>query len=301
MKIKSISIERALLPWLVLFASPALAGVQCDKPIWVDKQFTETCVPEKNPLHFSFEVRGKRYDEYAVVPENVTIRKNGEVTQQFPLEGYGWQIGFHDESGIAGAFGMTDINFDGYEDIEVLWGTGNANSSFVYWLYDPVTQSFDRQEDKNSLGGMFIEPDPKTKTIDVSSRGSCCDYLSERYHWVDTRLLVKSDTNVGILTLCSFPSLISGTVEGGDNCLKTYYCGTRTNQYDDAQNLISTTIHIPYDFCQGDSVLNLTKIEQIKEYIESLQGKNRKNMKINLVDSGALEITFDPPVKDETY
>lgn len=76
-----------------------------------------------------------------------------------------------------------DANFDGYKDLQILSNCGaTGNCSYDFFLYDPVTNQFVRNEFlSNNLSSP--EFDEKKKQITTHSNGSASDWQNETYQY----------------------------------------------------------------------------------------------------------------------
>ncbi len=74
----------------------------------------------------------------------------------------------HDGSLIPGSITFEDVTFDGYKDIVLLYSAGAYNFTYLYFAYDPYTESF---ESKPLLEATNPDFDREAKTITSYTKG----------------------------------------------------------------------------------------------------------------------------------
>ncbi|MDY2712460.1 MAG: hypothetical protein SOV73_03905 [Candidatus Faecivivens sp.] len=112
------------------------------------------------------------------------IGYNGEIQQTL----------FHDgNEGIvpdASTLLARDMNFDGYEDILLCASSGNVNTYYYLWLYDPAEGNFVAYPGFEQYSAPT--PNADTQQITTYERGSAIDYTQASYVWDDTGSLVRA-------------------------------------------------------------------------------------------------------------
>jgi len=76
-------------------------------------------------------------------------------------------------------FHPDDLNFDGYQDIYTMIGSGSGGEWGCIWLYNPAAGKFDYSEKFSRLANYAL--DPITKTIGSSWRGGAETWSVEKY------------------------------------------------------------------------------------------------------------------------
>ncbi len=143
------------------------------------------------------------------------------------------EVGFGCERLVIGV--NEDVNFDGYNDISYIPSfSAGPNTSYVYWIFNPKTQQF--VKDEILEGVISPEFDKKNKLIASSWRGSAVDYGTDIYRYVDNKLIkitscewsgsgnvsslkvsqlkngkmevVKKAKGGGLLKYCDYPNLL---------------------------------------------------------------------------------------------
>lgn len=212
----------------------------CGKHIIKDKTITVQCDFQEGKDHIStilsgsFEFSGStdienKNDIDWIHLSKLIIIKNDKISQEINLKSVETGIRI---DGFDGAVKPMDLNFDGYDDIQ-LWTSPSAgiDSSYEYWLYNPKIGLFDTTDLGKKLSGFDIIPDAKTKTVSVKEHSGCCYNYETTYHWIDKELLRKSSLYYGVL------------VGNG--------CGQTTTHYNDNEEILREDIE-PSDYCKGD-------------------------------------------------
>ncbi len=221
----------------------------CQKHIIKNKQISIKCAFPESKEHISTLISGSfEFYEYAntetekdidwIHLNKLVILKNGRKSQEINLESVENGIRL---SGVAGAVQLMDLNFDGYDDIQ-LWvsPTAGANSSYEYWLYNPDTQQFEYNNLKDKLFGFDVTPDPKSKTIFIQSHSGCCYNWERTYHWIGNELRKKTELYYGSIAI------------PGNTPLEEFYaCGQTIDHYNDNEEIVSMDIE-PSSYCKGD-------------------------------------------------
>jgi hypothetical protein len=134
--------------------------------------------PQGPVYSFFFNVR-LNPDGRRVVPSIRVVRDNSEVQE----------LKVHDMMPMPAKkkffFGGVDINFDGFQDLEILTSRGAANASADYWIFKPDTGKFDY------LGNYPIftidAEKHRLKTYERGGYGGMV-YTSSEYAFVDGKL-----------------------------------------------------------------------------------------------------------------
>lgn len=110
-------------------------------------------------------------------------------------------------------FTTEDVNFDGYQDLKLLyhWGA-SGNTYYHYWLFDPTSQLFQRATAFDELSNPTVFPETKTiSTFSVGGMAGCIYFngtyavdpegnlsllYSEGQDWVDEIQFKKTITEV---------------------------------------------------------------------------------------------------------
>ncbi|MGN0660762.1 MAG: XAC2610-related protein [Oscillospiraceae bacterium] len=74
-----------------------------------------------------------------------------------------------------------DCNFDGYNDISVIYSRGTVNSYYHFWIYDEDAKLFFENETLRLMASPNFNSD--TKTVSSYEKGSASDYISSVYEW----------------------------------------------------------------------------------------------------------------------
>lgn len=129
-----------------------------------------------------------------------------------------------DEQPALSEANVTDVNFDSYLDIHILYYTASGgNDAEIFWLYNPQQKAFVYNDELSGLPG--VEIDKVNKTILSSSH--CClgsESQTEIYRWTEmgqleliekrtTKPLVPQPTDLRASPECSNPYLVTETVE----------------------------------------------------------------------------------------
>ena len=135
-----------------------------------------------------------KIDDDRAVPETIEVRADGKLRQTLTVESNGVEL----NSLATQAFTSIDLNFDGYDDLQVWTATSaGPNSGYAFWLYDPAKMQFDRREDLDyKFSGFELDSDPATKTIGVSG-ASVAAHGGRHLSWVGTQLLQTIDVESG--------------------------------------------------------------------------------------------------------
>lgn len=84
-----------------------------------------------------------------------------------------------------------DLNFDGYSDIAVLQNNATANTSELYWLYNPAKKKFEESVELEAITSAVF--DHQNKEITSFWRSSCCDHGFSTYRYLNGKLLLVSE------------------------------------------------------------------------------------------------------------
>jgi len=93
---------------------------------------------------------------------------------------------------------LHDMNFDGALDIDVVLSTGAYNQGHVYWLFDPKSRSFVRNQE---LAGLIWPIFDATKQeIRAGGRIGGPSYIDGRYQWIAGKLetMFEEITDLGV-------------------------------------------------------------------------------------------------------
>ncbi|HZS42737.1 MAG TPA: hypothetical protein VFA52_00780 [Candidatus Paceibacterota bacterium] len=149
--------------------------------------------PNQSP--YTFNLLGSEYDTII----GIDVIKDGKKIQHIAMDNKAEGPYMFEPSYSTDFFHSADINFDGYNDIEMdtcFGATGNVCRT--YFLFNPQTSQFDYSEDFSKMSGL---PDPVTKTI-LTHGNSCadCNYDAE-YKVVNNKpVLVKGvDSEHGVV------------------------------------------------------------------------------------------------------
>ena len=101
-----------------------------------------------------------------------------------------------DESmALYGGFEFQDMNFDGYLDILCAHNVGNhGDVSYMIWLFNPSTFTFEYNEDFSNLGG---NPTPDESSHCISVGGTTCAFgcfYTATYHVENNKLTLIAET-----------------------------------------------------------------------------------------------------------
>lgn len=108
-------------------------------------------------------------------------------------EGETYQTLFHD-----GLEGITpdettllarDVNFDGNDDIMLMYASGMVNSYYYLWLFDPAEGNYYPCPDFSNLSSPAISA--STQRITTNQRDSAINYSQEVWKWDEAGSLVK--------------------------------------------------------------------------------------------------------------
>lgn len=108
-------------------------------------------------------------------------------------EGETYQTLFHD--GIEGIIPdettllARDVNFDGNDDILLMYTAGTVNSYYYLWLFDPAEGTFYPCQDFSQLSSPTISA--STQRITTYQRDSAVNFVQEVWKWDDTGMLEK--------------------------------------------------------------------------------------------------------------
>lgn len=87
------------------------------------------------------------------------------------------------------AFRLVDVNFDGYDDIEVFGWAPSNTIPYLYWLWDDGAQRFTYSFCMQVTG---IDPETKTITVEYKDGPGGARYCVETYEWRDGELALVS-------------------------------------------------------------------------------------------------------------
>jgi hypothetical protein len=91
-----------------------------------------------------------------------------------------------------------DLNFDGYEDLELLlWSNGHLEKQlYCIYLWDPATSRFFYSSDATDTLGGDPDPDPGRKTISTFNDFFGGEYESDTFQWVEHKLVRTSSISM---------------------------------------------------------------------------------------------------------
>jgi len=88
-------------------------------------------------------------------------------------------------------FEAVDLNFDGYEDVQLLIMRGvTGNRVYSHWLFDPKTDRFVRHQELDKAVNPI--PDPATKQLKTFWNGGGT-YTARVYHWEEGKLVLERE------------------------------------------------------------------------------------------------------------
>ena len=253
----------------------------CGKYVIKDNMITVKCDFPESIEHISTVLEGsskcfgeicREVDLDDIRLNKLLILKNSKKSQEINLESV--EIGIRLDS-FAEAVKLMDINFDGYDDIQ-LWAspTASANTIYEYWLYNPKTGLFDATDLGKKLFGYYIVPDSKTNTILVKSHSGCCYNWEKTYHWVGNELRKKMVRYYGALA-----------AEG---------CGQTITHYNDNEEVLSMEVE-PSGYCKGDEH---NEPMSLKPYISMLKnGEKDGNYALKKKAGGKYTVIYNKPSK----
>lgn len=251
----------------------------CGRPKMSGLRFSVTCDALNDPLRLAFVLSGTSDGEKTAgrATLKTLAAKAGARTQTLAVEGDVWM------DGVSGAVELMDVNFDGFDDIK-LWTATSAgpNSGYSYWLYDPKTAGFKASDIGDKLSGFDIDLDPKAKTVRAGGRASCCLWEGTTYRWVRSELRVVAIDMTGMLSLSRIP----GLVMDGD----AQVCGTETDRYDAAENLVTTELAI--EGCEDDDGKTESKPADILSALE----RHPKGFTLRIKDQQHFTVVYDKPL-----
>jgi len=79
-----------------------------------------------------------------------------------------------------------DFNFDGITDISINADGSTANTSSLYWLYEPSKKVFVTSDELNGVSSAQF--DSRNKEVISYWRGSCCDHGRSTYKFIHGKL-----------------------------------------------------------------------------------------------------------------
>lgn len=91
-----------------------------------------------------------------------------------------------------------DVNFDGYNDLEVINQVGNYWSSSSFWLYNKKTKRYDYYKPMDTIVNPLV--DKKNKAITSNYHIGPTDYYYKVYEWKNNKLIMthfQADENNG--------------------------------------------------------------------------------------------------------
>lgn len=256
----------------------ALTGptlVACAKPVMAGTNFTLRCVAPNSPAHLTAVVSGKK-GEYDAELAKLTLTANGK-TASFALSDASIPFDI-----LTSAVELMDVNFDGFDDVKLTTSTSaGPNMGYGYWLYMPKTGGFAESDAGAQLSGFDVTPDAKTKTIAVSARGSCCDWVRAVYAWKGSTLLMRSDTDSGQFSALDIP--------GYDGQI----CGSSTRHHDDQGRITRIDLELG---ATEDADCDKDVLKAQAKLLDSLKSK-AKGYRIDAKDAKHFAIVFAPPRK----
>ena len=231
--------RRLAVAALVMLCVSAVAApakpprVVCTAPKWQGDNVSTVCKGSAKPLALTITLAGTSTDhsESAMIDlKQMTIGKAGTAPQVLPLSG---QFGLGE---LVQAVDLLDVNFDGFDDIKVMTSTSaGPNASYDYWLYEPKSGLFRASKIGDQLSGMDIMPNPKTRTIAVNGRDSCCSWSVMTYKWIGSKLGATKEYEEGMFNIENIPPLDADGPQ---------ICGTVTRYFDDQGRLVSVDFDI---------------------------------------------------------
>lgn len=81
-----------------------------------------------------------------------------------------------------------DVNFDGYNDLEVINQVGNYWSSSSFWLYNKKTKKYDYYKPMDTIINPLV--DKKNKAITSNYHIGPTDYYYKVYEWKNNKLIM---------------------------------------------------------------------------------------------------------------
>ena len=260
------------------------AFVVCGKPVLTGKTFALTCTALNNSLGLSFVLSGKKADTDAALTKLYVI-KAGAKPQDFKLEG---QIFF---DGLSSALELTDVNFDGFADIKLATSTSaGPNMGYDYWLYEPKAGAFRATKLGDQLSGFDVIPDPKTKTIKVSGRSSCCSWNNTTYAWLGGALHAVDSSDTMSFSPVALPGFDPTAT----------FCGSQTKHFNDAGLVTRVDFELDSvkDFTPGgDNTCDKPQLTAQGKLLDSLTA-NPKGYRVDAKDKYHFTVTFDKPRKE---
>jgi hypothetical protein len=195
-------------------------------------------------------------DTATAKPAKIAIFAAGKLRQTLTVESDGvWLNSLQQQ-----AFESIDLNFDGYDDLKV-WTQTSAgpNSGYAYWLYDPVKREFERRQDlDDQLSGFDVSVDPKTKTVSLSGRDSCCAWTIDTYRWANGKLAQISGEESGEFDLGDALSDVASIQAFSKT--SPQFCATCASSYDAAGRITRDVIETQGDPCdEADDYRKATK------------------------------------------
>jgi len=208
----------------------------CSKPIVTRKAFAMTCIAPNSPAKNTLLLTGTKSDMEAELSRLSVIRA-GAKAQDIRLDG---RIFF---DGLSSAVELVDVNFDGFADIKLATSSGaGPNMGYDYWLYVPKIGQYIATKLGEQLSGFDVVPDPKTKTILVNGKASCCQWEAVTYWWDRGGLRIRTITRTGNFTVSDIPGLETHNAEA---------CGNRTDRFNDTEALVGIDFDIDIKQCDG--------------------------------------------------
>lgn len=268
----------------------AATSVACKPPVVTDATFAMSCAYAHQSGRLTLVMRGAVEDATTAKPTAIDILAAGKQRQTLTVESEGVPLDALQKE----AFGTIDINFDHYDDLKVLTATSaGPNSAYAYWLYRPTTNAFERRQDLDDLlSGFDIATSPKTKTVSMSGRESCCAWAVDIYRWANDRLQQISHEESGEFDLGELLSDIPSIQTFRET--EPLFCATRTTLYDDSGRITRDVIQTEGDPC--DEAQDYRK--NTKGVDKALNGTKRHGNMIDIYKAGILlrrTITYDPP------
>jgi hypothetical protein len=269
----------------------ATPAVNCQKPVIQVQSFIMTCAYNHQSGPLTLVVHGAIDDPKSGngLPTSIEILSDGKHAQTLAL-----QPEDSDALPLENLVGSLDLNFDGFDDLQILSGRGaGPNSSYAYWLYVPARHLFEHRPDiDDDLSGFDVSADPKAKIIVTSGRSSCCQWDTQTFHWVNDRLLLQETSSRGGLmlddVLGDVKSVQAFAAQAGG------ICATHTLFYDDNNGITQETIETQGDPC--DEAQDYRKKAKIDN--KTLNGLQKNGNVTDFYRNGVLlqrTLVYNPP------
>ncbi len=266
----------------------AAAAIACEAPVVTGSTFVMTCTDAHQSAPLTLVMRGTVDDDIAK-PTEIEILAAG-VRQTLTLESDGVPLGALDQEALE----AVDLNLDGYDDLKVMTATSaGPNSAYAFWLYRPATRTFERRPDlDDQLSGFDVVVDPKTKTLSLSARESCCAWSVDTYRWANDRLVHISNELSGALDLGDALADVASIQAFRETA--PIFCATRIRIYDVAGRITQEAIETQGDPCDDEQDYR----KRTKVVDRTVDGTKRNGATVDVYRNGVLlrrTVTYDPP------